>query len=357
MTRRVQRMVIASGVVLLAALWAWPSLTLAEKTAAHLWGVLASITASLGAMLLLCIACLCRARWAAATHKLLQACALAMPAAALLALPMLATLPQLLNLTELPVKQQAWFAPLPLFIRGIAYLGTWIIASETWRRRSASAGSFDAKPMRHLSAALLPPLAITLTLASIDWVMALAAPWQTTAMGVYVFAGALAAATSVAILGTWAVQQTPMQVAAEHIRSLGRLLFTFNFFWAYIAVGQLLIIVMADLPDEITWYAARSHGSAVVASATLAVGHFVIPFTLLLFERIKRSIGALAVLAVFTLGMHALDMHHLIVPSLREGVQPGFGLLVGLFGVSFIVIATASARWQQLVGQAPGATP
>ena len=70
---------------------------------------------------------------------------------------------------------------------------------------------------------------------------------------------------------------------AEHTHNLGKLLFAFTCFWAYIAFSQLMLIWIANLPEEIPFYITRfKRGLGAGSASSLIVGHFFVPFALLL---------------------------------------------------------------------------
>ena len=63
----------------------------------------------------------------------------------------------------------------------------------------------------------------------------------------------------------------------------------FVMLWAYFQFSQFLIIWSANLPEEIPWfYLTRVEGGWVYVSALLILGHFALPFLLLLNRDLKR---------------------------------------------------------------------
>ena len=91
------------------------------------------------------------------------------------------------------------------------------------------------------------------------------------------------------------------EVTIEHYRDLGRIMFGFTVFWAYIAGFQYYLIWYGNLPEEIEWYLARSHGTWMNLSYLLIFGHFVIPFMVLLFNKAKRVLSIMAILSILIL--------------------------------------------------------
>ncbi len=63
----------------------------------------------------------------------------------------------------------------------------------------------------------------------------------------------------------------------------------FVMLWAYFNVSQLIIIWSGNLPEEIPWYLDRLHGPGRRSASLVLVGHFVLPFLLLLSRSLKRN--------------------------------------------------------------------
>jgi hypothetical protein len=174
--------------------------------------------------------------------------------------------------------------------------------------------------------------------------MSLAPHWYSTIFGVYFFAGS--AVGVYAVLTIFAVLARRARAAAgaitlEHLHDLGKLLFAFVSFWAYIAFSQYLLIWYANLPEETVWYAHRLSGGWTRASTTLALGHFVLPFFFLLPRTIKRHPGALLAAASWMLVMHYGDLYWQIMPPLHpEG--PRFTAIdaATLLGIGGLLLAS-----------------
>jgi hypothetical protein len=100
------------------------------------------------------------------------------------------------------------------------------------------------------------------------------------------------------------------------MHDLGKFLFAFLMMWAYLTFSQFLIIWSANLPVEITFYLTRIEGAWVYLSALVILGHFVLPFLLLLNRDLKRG-SALALVALYIIGMRFVDLFWLLGP--RDG--------------------------------------
>jgi hypothetical protein len=103
---------------------------------------------------------------------------------------------------------------------------------------------------------------------------------------------------------------------ANHLHDLGKLMLTFVMLWAYFQFSQFLIIWSGNLPEEIGFYLTRIEGAWVYLSAVLILGHFALPFVLLLNRDLKQS-HMVALVAIFVIGMRFVDLFWLMGP--RDG--------------------------------------
>jgi hypothetical protein len=179
--------------------------------------------------------------------------------------------------------------------------------------------------MRATSAGGLVLVGLTSSYAGFDWLMSLDPHWTSAMYGVYVWACSLVSSLAALILGTLALRgsrRLERVVTIEHLHDLGKLLFAFVAFWAYIAFTQYFLIWNANLPEETQWYISRRSGTWNTVSWALCFGHFVVPFILLLFRPVRRDPFWLGFIAAWVLAFHYLDVYWLIMPALDpEGVR------------------------------------
>ena len=134
--------------------------------------------------------------------------------------------------------------------------------------------------------------ALTTTLAAFDWLMSLDPHWYSTMFGVYYFAGAWWGSSPswpcvfVGLNASGCLAKNV--VTLEHFHDMGKLLFAFTVFWAYIAFSQYFLIWYANIPEETVWFLHRQEGSWMTISVLLLAGHFLVPFFFLMSRHIKR---------------------------------------------------------------------
>jgi hypothetical protein len=171
---------------------------------------------------------------------------------------------------------------------------------------------------RALSAGGLVFHGLAVTFAAIDWAMSLEPDWYSTIYPVIFAVGQVLAGLALAIV--MLTLSLKAYRAAEHgehspLGDLGTLLLAFVMLWAYMSFSQYLLIWSGNLPEEIVWYLRRTEGGWGPLALLLIVGHFSLPFMLLLSRQIKQNPRALGLLAGLILLMHYLDLLWWIAPA------------------------------------------
>ena len=162
---------------------------------------------------------------------------------------------------------------------------------------------------------------LVMTACAVDWLMSLSPKWVSTIYGFYVIAGQVVAALSFVILmSLFLSTRAPLagRFKADHFHDYGKLLLAFVMIWAYFAASQLIIIWSGNLPEETSWYMARTNPGWKVFSVGLIFAHFVLPFVLLLSRNLKRDRKRLARVAIMMLAVRWLDLYWLAAPAFSD---------------------------------------
>lgn len=326
---------------------------------AYLVGFSFVLTVALGALFFVILQHLTRAGWSVVLRRLVENVASVVPALAVLVLPLVAGIPVLYpwshpdHVASDPLLQaKSAYLNLPFFlIRLVVYFVAWSVLSryflQTSVRQDASGEASLSLQMQRRAAAAMVVFALTLTFASFDLLMSLDPHWFSTIIGVYVFAGATVASLGVITAGLHFLQRRGYllhSVTVEHYHDLGKLLFAFVVFWAYIAFSQYMLTWYANLPEETGWFLRRqSHGWGWISLGLIA-GHFLVPFLLLLSRRPKRHPALLAAVSGWVVLMHWLDLYWLVMPEAgAAGAIPGLldvslGLGLAAMTAAFILL-------------------
>lgn len=196
---------------------------------------------------------------------------------------------------------------------------------------------------RRVAVAALPFIALCFSFAAFDWLMSLDPLWFSTIFGVYYFAGSFLGAISLLVVITDRAGGKSFYgelVSPDHIHSLGKLMLAFTCFWGYIGFSQFLLIWIAALPEETPFYLVRMRTNWAAVGIFLIVGHFVVPFAALLSRSLKRNRSRLALVALWILLVHAVDLYWLIMPTLNpEGLVFHWTVLPAFLGVGGLAVA------------------
>jgi hypothetical protein len=163
--------------------------------------------------------------------------------------------------------------------------------------------------------------ALATTFAAFDWVMSLAPMWFSTMFGVYLFAGSILAAHCAITVGAYFLQRAGAmrdEVTADHYHDLGKLIFGFILFWAYIGFSQYMLIWYGNIPEETEWYWFRQQGAWGGISLSLVFLHWILPFVGTMSRHVRRRAGLMCFWASYILIMHYVDVYWMIMPQARE---------------------------------------
>lgn len=217
-----------------------------------------------------------------------------------------------------------------VLVRALVFFGLWaLISTLLWRASVGQDESGDrwlTLKARFTSSWGLLVLALSSTFFAFDWLMA-ATDYKffSTMWGVWYFAGSMLGAIT---LGTmvlvWLRSRGKLEgvYTEEHQHDLAKLIFGFVVFWAYISFSQYFLIWYSNIPEETAWYLHRKENYGWLF-AVLIGGHFLLPFFILLWRPVRRGGLALAVLGVWMLVMHGLDLYWVMRPALDLGLAEG----------------------------------
>lgn len=348
---------------------------LAKLQRAYLLAFMYVLSIALGALWFVAIQHLTNAKWSVAVRRVAEILASNMPLVAVLSLGVV--VPMLAGSTDLYVwldharveqdhvlHHKAAYLNIQFFcVRWFIYFGFWIWLGNRFLRLSVQqdreGGDQISATLQRISAPSMIAFALTLTFCSFDLLMSLDALWFSTMFGVYYFAGCVLAGYSTLGLALMWVQskgRLSSAVSREHYHDIGKMMFAFIVFWAYIAFSQFMLIYYADIPEETHWYHWRLEGDWKGVSWLLLVAHFVIPFFGLMSRHMKRNKRTLAFWAIWVLVIHYVDLFWLVYPQ-GQGNVP-FGVVDVLCVVGVLGLFGASAVWRaQKVNLIPTGDP
>lgn len=237
---------------------------------------------------------------------------------------------------QILVEKQAYLNPGFFAIRMVLYCLVWLgmygfIVRNSYKQDEMPGDYTPTKKNWKRAAPFILGYALTMTFAAFDLIMSLDPHWFSTIFGIYFFAGSWVSTIALVTLIALALKNAGIiPINNAHLHDLGKFMFAFNVFWAYIAFSQYFLIWYANLPEETLYFIHRKeHGWEFVFYALIFL-HFVVPFALLLPQDNKKNPKILAFSAVLIIVMHAVDMAYNIVPNVaKDGLRLGWQELSG----------------------------
>ena len=289
-------------------------------------------TICLGALFWILVHHAVDAEWSVVVRRQLENLAGLLPVMALLFVPLVFVRTELWDwmlpenaCNPLLLDKQPYLTPWFFWGRTAFYFVFFSVAA-VWLRANSVLQDKDGAPRytvinRRITFASLPLFALCLTFCAIDWLMGLDYRWFSTMWGVYIFAGAVLGALCVLVLLITALRGDGYfqgLITPEHYHILGKLMFAFTIFWAYIGFSQYMLIWYGNIPEETTYFLWRNTASWQVLSTVLVAGHFFVPFLLLLPNPGKRNPAFLGKVAAWIVLMHLLDIYVIVLPALHK---------------------------------------
>jgi hypothetical protein len=230
------------------------------------------------------------------------------------------------ELHELLEHKRPYLNPGFFAVRAAIYFAVWsgfawMMRSWSLRQDESLDPAFTARA-RWWSPVGLLLFVLTFTFACFDWLMSLQPTWYSTIFGLYAYAGAFVASLALLCLVITGVRssESPLArvISVDHQHNAGKLLLAFTAFWAYMAFSQYMLIWAGNLPEELQWIVVRSQGVWRPVGILIVLGHFLVPFFLLLSRDLKRSPPALAAVAAWMLAIHYIDLYWAVMPAANE---------------------------------------
>jgi len=218
--------------------------------------------------------------------------------------------------------KNAWLSTPFFFGRMALFLGlwafvAWLIKRES-RRQDADGRLVHTRNIKRYSAIFLGVFGLTFTFASFDWLMSIEPLFYSTIYAFYVISGLLLSGFASITLLVILMRRRGLlpELNEHHLHNLGKLVFGFSTFWAYIWLCQYLLIYYANLPEETIYYIRRVQTPAwkTLFFANILL-NWLVPFVLLLPRSVKKKGGWLMTACVIVLVGHWLDLYIMIFPA------------------------------------------
>lgn len=333
---RLQRGSLIAGIAGLALCAVGAFLSRQQFFQSYLFAYLFWNGIALGSLAVLMLHILVGGSWGVPIRHLLESGAKMIPLMALLFVPLLFGLQDLYVWArpeaiaqERIVQEKLPYLSVPFFVlRSGLYFAIWIglghLLNRWLREQERTAAPFLGRRLQGLSAVGIVLYVLTMTFASIDWVMSLEPYWFSTIFGLLFVTGqglVTFAFSIVALVLLTRGTSLAHLIRPAFFHDLGNLLLTFVILWLYMSFSQFLVIWSGNLPEESFWYAHRTQGGWRLVIIAVIIFQFVLPLLLLLFRFVKRREQFLAGVAAAILVMRLVDLFWLVAPAFhREGL-------------------------------------
>jgi hypothetical protein len=249
------------------------------------------------------------------------------------------------------IAAKALYLNTPFFVlRQVIYFAIWNLIGFLLTKWSDEHDRTGDPPLlgklSALSGAGLVIYFLTVTFAMVDWTMSVNPHWFSTIWGMlYIGGQGLSAFAFGIVVLVMLARVAPLNrvLTSHHFHDLGKFLFAFLMLWAYLQFSQFLIIWSANIPEEIPHYLIRWENSWKYLSIFIVVGHFMVPYALLLSRDLKRNYGKLQIIAAWILFARIADYWWHVAPELqRDGLtislsDVGLPLVLGGIFISLFV--------------------
>ncbi|MFY9574481.1 MAG: hypothetical protein WAV20_24025 [Blastocatellia bacterium] len=291
---------------------------------------------ALGCLAILMLQHMSGGAWGLVIRRALEAATRTFPLLAVLFLPIALGVRSLYiwaqPLTDAPaalehaLTHKAPYLNVPFFLaRAVFYFGVWNLLTyflNKWSLEQDRTGQRSITTrLQGLSGPGLVLYGLTVSFASVDWMMSLEPQWFSTMYGILIMGGQglSAMAFMIAVIVSLSEYEPLSEVIKpSHLHDLGKLMLAFLMLWAYFGFSQFLIIWSGNLPEEIPWYVRRLQTSWKWVGLALVVLQFALPFVLLLSRDLKRNAKRLVVIAVLILVMRLVDLLWMTGPEFHE---------------------------------------
>jgi hypothetical protein len=232
--------------------------------------------------------------------------------------------------TDALIAQKSWYLD-PWFFRArlVLYALLWLgmyrfVIGNSLRQDEAEDYAPTLRNVRGAGVWVLI-YALSFTFAAVDLLMTLEAHWYSTIFGVYIFAGSFVATLGViTLLAVVLREQGYLRdfITVERYHDLGKLVFAFSVFWAYIAFSQYMLIWYGNLPEETVYFLKRmGRAEWQWIGIVLPIVRFALPFALLLRRDAKRNPAILLTASTIVVLGHYLDLAWIVLPAFgRDGL-------------------------------------
>jgi hypothetical protein len=258
------------------------------------------------------------------------------------------------------LAHKAPFLNLPMFyaLMGIS-LAAWVVLAHAMvrnsRRQDQEGGVRLSRSNARLAAVFVVVFAFTVSVVGFYLLMSLEAHWFSTMFAVLVFTDIAQTGTAfVALVAGYIVLRGGLNgfVNQNHLHSLGKMVFAFTGFWAYIAFCQFMLIWYANIPEETIYFIKRWESGWMAYLVLLPLMKFAVPFLAMVPRARKRDPKPLMAISAWILVAQFWELYLMVGPAMaHQGAAAHahlpiaeFAVAAGCFGLFYLVFESSLRR-------------
>ncbi len=149
------------------------------------------------------------------------------------------------------------------------------------------------------------------------WIMSIDAHWYSTMFSWYTFASSFVAGLSlIALFVVYLKNRGQLEyVTDEHLHDVGKFMFAFSVFWAYLWFSQYMLIWYANIPEETGYFKIRVQGPFRGIFFLNLILNFVCPLLIFMKKSPKRNWTLVTFMAVLIIFGHWIDFWQMVMPG------------------------------------------
>lgn len=308
------------------------------------------VSLALGGGVLVAIAAITKASWITPYKRITEQLSSFLPIGLLLAFGLFFGIHSLYEWSHHEIVQNdpillgksAYLNTSGFIVRTLIFIALWTIFTWKFRQYSLKQDVSGDEKFTHKMGRLAPLFLIvyglTYTFFSYDWLMSIRPHWFSTIFAIYTFSGMIVNTLAVVVFIIILLSEQGLLkgvVTEEHLHDLGKLIFGFSTFWAYIWISQYLLIWYSNIPEETGYYLQRNQHSWDWLFYFNLILNWGVPFFALMTRGAKRSTFILKRVAIVLFIGHWLDIYLMSAPEVfhHAGLEH--------FSVAFIEVGMA----------------
>ncbi|HRP32199.1 MAG TPA: quinol:cytochrome C oxidoreductase [Agriterribacter sp.] len=223
--------------------------------------------------------------------------------------------------------KKGFLNPTFFFVWTVITLGVWILVGRKLRQLSVQtdAGEITGEEARRyiwnntVWAGIFVVFFALTTGSTIPWLwlMSIDAHWYSTMYSWYTFMSSFVGGLSlIALFVVFLKNQGYLEhTTKEQLHDIGKYIFAFSIFWAYLWFSQFMLIWYANIPEETVYFKPRLQGAYSAIFWINFIINFIAPILILMTRGSKRNYTIVTYMAVVLVFGHWLDFYQMVMPG------------------------------------------